>query len=170
MPNTSPHSPSAPSAPSDAATRRQRTALALDVGTVRIGVALARAGDDVALDLAVILRKGTRTDVRTVAELARRHHVDLCVVGMPPGRDEGGRSARIAADFGAAVAGITGLLTVLVDEADTTAEADRELRALGQRAARRKRTIDQHAARILLGRWLSGAAAEVVVPAGPQPP
>lgn len=159
MANSPPH---VSSLLSEVRPRRLMTALGLDIGTVRIGVGLARAGDDVALDLTVIVRKGTRVDVRAVLDLAQRHGANVLVVGLPPGADEGGRTARIAAAFAAAAAVATGLPTMLVDEADTTLEADLELRALGLRAARRKRTIDQHAARILLGRWLAGAPAATV--------
>jgi putative Holliday junction resolvase len=158
-------------------TPRQGRAVALDVGRARIGIAVTSARGDQALAHAVLPRKGTRADIARLLETLQQSGAQWVVVGLPPqGHDageeadgEGGASARLARQFAAALAGAQPLPVVLVDEADTTVEAHDHLRALGLRAARRRREVDKHAAKQILDRWLAGASAERVEPARPQP-
>ena len=57
--------------------------LGLDVGDVRIGVALSDETATLATGLDTIRRVGPRKDVRLVAELVGRHEVGEVVVGLP---------------------------------------------------------------------------------------
>ena len=57
--------------------------LGLDVGDVRIGVALSDETSTLATGLDTIRRVGPRKDVRLVAELVGRHEVGEVVVGLP---------------------------------------------------------------------------------------
>lgn len=57
--------------------------LGLDVGDVRIGVALSDETGTIASGLTTVTRVGPRKDVRAVVELARRHAVEQLVVGLP---------------------------------------------------------------------------------------
>src|SRR5260370_12096795 len=57
--------------------------LGLDVGDVRIGVALSDETATLASGLPTLKRVGPRKDVKAVAALAREHGVVEGVVGMP---------------------------------------------------------------------------------------
>ncbi|MFI5184153.1 MAG: Holliday junction resolvase RuvX, partial [Vicinamibacteria bacterium] len=57
--------------------------LGLDVGDVRIGVALSDETATLASGLDTIQRVGPRKDVKAVAELVRRHEAAELVVGLP---------------------------------------------------------------------------------------
>jgi putative Holliday junction resolvase len=142
-------------------------ALGIDLGRVRMGLAVAREG--VALPLAVWPRKGTRLDLaRLLPELARLR-VDRVVVGLPPDQGDGAGSHGLARRFAEALAAAQERPVLLVDEADTSVEAHAELRVLGLRAARRREVIDQQAAKVILARWLAGAPVERVAPATAEP-
>ena len=112
------------------------TALAIDLGRVRMGLAVAREG--VAQPLAVWQRKGTRLDLARLLPELERHRVDCVVVGLPPDQGDGGGSHGLARRFAEALASAQSRPVVLVDEADTSVEAHATLRALGYRAAQRK--------------------------------
>ena len=57
--------------------------LGLDVGDVRIGVALSDETATLASGLPTLNRVGPRKDVKAVAALVREHGVAEVVVGMP---------------------------------------------------------------------------------------
>ena len=57
--------------------------LGLDVGDVRIGMALSDETATLATGLATFERIGPRKDVKAVAALAREHEVGEVVVGLP---------------------------------------------------------------------------------------
>lgn len=152
--------------PDEIAGDRRQLALALDVGRARIGLALTDARVEVAQAWQVLERRGTRLDLQQLLALAARQGVRVWVVGWPPRDGQDDRSARLAADFAQALADAQPLAVWLVDEADSTAEAHQDLRQLGMRAARRRREVDKHAAKVILDRWLAGAAAQRVAPRG----
>ena len=143
-------------------------AMGIDLGRVRMGLALAREG--VALPLAVWPRKGTRLDLARLLPELERLKVSLLVVGLPPDQGDGSGTHGLARRFAAALAAAQARPVLLVDEADTSVEAHAELRALGLRAARRREVIDQHAAKVILDRWLAGAPCEQVVASGAESP
>ncbi len=66
--------------------------LGLDVGDVRIGVALSDETATLASGLPTLKRVGPRRDMKTVATLVREHGVGEVVVGCRGGST--GRSAR----------------------------------------------------------------------------
>ena len=135
-------------------------AVGVDIGRVRIGVAVSDVATRMALPRCVIERKGTRRDGARLIEVLDAVHAIVVVVGLPPGEDAPGTTIRLARGFATWLAANQPRPVVLVDEADTTVEATERLRALGMRAARRKRVIDQEAAARILARWLAGAPAE----------
>lgn len=150
-------------APLSCTAPRTGRAVALDVGRARIGVAVTSPRGDQALAHAVLQRQGTRLDIARLLTIARETQAACWVVGLPPDDGSGqGPSARLARQFATALADAQPLPVVLVDEADTTVEAHDALRALGMRAARRRREVDKHAAKQILDRWLAGAAAVAV--------
>jgi len=149
---------------------RNLPALALDVGRARIGVAATDLRAELATAVCVLQRKGTRTDVAALLPIAQQRRAQVIVVGLPFGCDGDDDSQRLCRAFAVALAAAQPRPVWLVDEADTTAQADAELRLLGGKAARRRRDIDMHAAKQILDRWLAGIPAERVVPAPPTHP
>jgi putative Holliday junction resolvase len=126
--------------------------LGVDVGTVRVGVALSDPERRVATPLATVDTTDD-TVVRLVA-LAREHQCDLAVVGLPralSGRETASTSMarRIAADLRGA-----GLAVDLWDERLSSTEAEQLLLRAGRRRKQRRRERDPVAAAIILQGWL----------------
>ncbi len=137
--------------------QRPPRALALDVGRVRIGLAATDARGEVAQPHSVLVRRGTKPDVAAIVRLCQQLEIGVVVVGLPPqqgGVDAG--SHGLCTRFAHALASAVAVPVGLIDEADTTAQASDELRLLGLRAARRRRDIDKHAAKVMLDRFLAG--------------
>lgn len=129
-------------------------AMGLDVGTKTIGVALSDPLRLGAHPDRTVARKGVVADVNVLATLIGERQVDHVVVGLPfelSGAE--GRSARLARQIGDELAA-RGVPVTYVDERFTTVEAERRMRELGVGAKKRKETIDQVAAALILQSWL----------------
>jgi putative Holliday junction resolvase len=148
------------------------TVLAVDLGTVRTGVAASDPGGALASPVATLTGDPGRPDPSTavldqVVLLADRFGAGLVVVGWPLGLSGGeGAAARAAREFAEALASRIDVPVRLVDERLTTATAQGQLRAAG-RTGRRGRTarrvVDQAAAVVLLQHVLDAAASGVDV-------
>ena len=131
-------------------------ALALDVGTRRIGVAVSDGDGRVATPYEVVVRSGDRAaDHRRVAALVAETGAGVVVVGLPLSLDGGlGPAARaILAEVEELRAGL-GVEVVTWDERLSTVEAERSLREMGVRKGDRRRVVDQVAATVILQSWL----------------
>lgn len=123
--------------------------LAVDVGTVRIGVARSDALGMLASPLETV-RRGDG-DVERVAELAGEHGAIEVYAGLPRAL-----SGRVTASTEDAVAFARRLESLLpgivrfVDERLTTVSATAQLRESGRRARSHRTVIDQVAATIIL--------------------
>jgi len=124
--------------------------LAVDVGSVRIGVASCDPGGLIASPLATV-RRG-RGDLAELARLAAGRRVMEIVIGLPTSLSGNpGQAADQARDFAEALADIVAPVPVrLVDERFTTVIADAALRRGGRDAKERRTVIDQAAAALLL--------------------
>jgi len=129
---------------------RQGVRLAVDVGSVRIGVARSDPGGILASPLAVV-RTGPG-DLDELARLAASADPIEVIVGLPTslsGRE--GTAAvtarRFAADLAARLAPIP---VRLVDERFTTTQAHDALRRGGKDARARRQVVDAAAAAVLL--------------------
>jgi len=130
--------------------------LGLDLGDVRIGVAISDVDRRLALPLGTV-HTGAPSDLRAIASLVREHEITLVVVGHPlllSGK--AGARARHAEAFAEALGGFLGMPVVLHDERLTTVEADRALREAGASGRDRRRVVDRSAAAILLQAYLDG--------------
>lgn len=150
--------------------------LAVDPGSVRIGVARSDPAGVLATPLTV-LRRGKRA-LDALASLAAAEEAMEILVGLPrslSGREGPAAAAakRFAADLAARVAPLP---VRLVDERFTTATAHEALRAGGHDSRARRETVDAAAAAVLLEAALESerrtgrVPGELVPSAPPAPP
>jgi len=131
--------------------------LGVDVGSVRVGIALSDPGGVLATPL-VTLDRDTEagTDLDRLVTLVDEHEVVEVVVGLPrtlAGRD--GPAAQAAQEYATATRerlAATGhdVPVVLADERLTTVAATRQLSDRGVRGRKQRRVIDQAAAVAIL--------------------
>lgn len=127
--------------------------LGVDVGAVRVGVAMSDPDGVLATPLATVPRDaGT---LRTIAALVAEHEVVEVVVGLPrtlAGRE--GAAADAAREFAEALAGAIEVPVVFSDERLTTVVATQQLRERGVKGRKQRAVIDQAAAVAILQGWL----------------
>jgi putative holliday junction resolvase len=127
---------------------REGVRLAVDVGSVRVGVARSDPGGILASPLTV-LRSGRLDELATLVAGADAIEV---IVGLPTslsGRE--GAAAAAARDFAAELASRLAPVPVrLVDERFTTTQAHDALRRGGKDSRARRGTVDAAAAAVLL--------------------
>jgi putative Holliday junction resolvase len=130
------------------------SALGLDVGDVRVGVAGSDPTRTIATPLAVLPRREQSFWERLKQVIAQRD-VAMVVVGLPRALNGGEGDAAIAARrFAAEVTQHTGVPITFWDERLTTVAAERSMIAAGTRRRQRRRTIDSVAASLMLQSWL----------------
>ena len=125
--------------------------MALDLGDVRIGVALSDESETLASGLVTLRSQGPRKDAQQVASLVREHAVGELVVGLPL-RLDGSRGPQ-AEKVMAFVERLRRVLRVPVltrDERLTSVEAGARLAEAGVRGRARKARLDQAAACLVL--------------------
>jgi putative Holliday junction resolvase len=129
---------------------RDGVRLAVDPGTVRIGVARSDRSGIIATPLTVV-RRG-KGDLDALASLAAAEEAIEILVGLPrslSGRE--GPAAATARQFAGDLAARVAPLPVrLVDERFTTSTAHEALRAGGKDSRARRQTVDSAAAAVLL--------------------
>lgn len=135
--------------------------LALDVGDVRIGVALSDPLGVIALPHSVITCVSPQEDTAAVVALASEVEAVRIVVGLPLDQyGEPGPQANKVLAFIAALEGETEMAIVTQDERYTTAFAERVLIEANVRRKKRKGLRDQIAAQQILQTWLDRDAVE----------
>ncbi len=129
--------------------------LGVDLGRVRIGLALA---DDVlrtARPLKVIARTTRAADLAAIAAAAREYEVERVVLGLPLNMDGSeGPSARLARAFAPRLEEALAAPVELFDERLSTFEAETRLRDQGFSAKDRRARVDAEAAAVILQGWL----------------
>lgn len=131
---------------------RRGVVLAVDVGTVRVGVAASDPHQVLATPVETVAAPG----VDRVVELALERSAVRVVVGLPTslsGRSESA-SAELARTFAADLGRRLDVPVELMDERLTTVTAQAQLRSVGKRGKAARRVIDQAAAVALLQAWL----------------
>lgn len=131
--------------------------LGIDVGSVRIGVAVCDPDGILATPVETVRRTPDGDgDVERIAAIAAEYEVVGIVVGLPKTlRNETGAAAVAAREFGDQLA--TRLAPLPVDYSDerlTTVTAAQSLRASGRNAKSSRAVIDQAAAVAILQGWL----------------
>jgi putative Holliday junction resolvase len=139
-------------------------ALALDVGSRRIGVAVSDAEGGMAHAHSVLQRAGHEADAAKVCELARELAAKVIVVGLPLELDGSeGHRARLVQRFVDVLAAMIaarglGLEIARWDERFSTSAAERTLLEADVSRAKRRLAIDAVAAQFILQGWLDRQA------------
>jgi putative Holliday junction resolvase len=138
--------------------RERGVRLGVDVGSVRVGVAMSDPDGILATPVSTVARTSQEdpaagdSDVEAVAALVVEHAVVGVVVGLPRSLsgDEGPAAAR-ARQYAAVVAArIAPVWVRLVDERLTSVDAHRTLRESGVAGRRQRAVVDQAAAVLIL--------------------
>ncbi len=133
--------------------------LALDYGTVRIGVAYADAVTCIPVPLPYLKAQPWDDFVKSFMEILQDRFVREVVVGVPRNMDGSyGESARKAREYISKLREICTLPIHEIDERWTTSQAARQLRDLGLLAKDQKNHIDSAAAVIILQTYLDRRA------------
>ncbi len=131
------------------------SALGLDLGSKRIGVAGCDGLGLLATELTTIKRKSFQQDVEQLKALVKEREVQLLVIGMPYSLNgEVGFQAKSTEKLAHRFAKALELPLEFVDERLTSCEAEEQLKAQKISLSRNKGLIDRKAAGIILQQWL----------------
>jgi len=132
-------------------------ALAVDLGSRRVGLAVCDRDGSMAFPYAVIERAAEESrDAEAIARALAETGATTVVVGLPLSLDgTEGPAARGARQWAARLAEeLEDTEVVLFDERLTTVSAQSALHAAGRRGRKARATIDSAAATVLLQSWL----------------
>lgn len=136
--------------------------LGVDVGEVRVGVAISDPGGVLATPLVTLARdrkigpQGVPSDMSELARLVETHEIVEVVIGLPTtlAGAEGPAAAQARAYRERLVPLIRPVPAELTDERMSTIVATRKLSQQGVRGRRRRSVVDQAAAVEILQGWL----------------
>ena len=131
------------------------SALGLDVGKKRIGVAGCDGTGLIATGLTTIERTSFKKDIEQLEKLVEEREAQVLVVGLPYSMNGTlGFQAQQVQTFAKRVAKALQLPLEYVDERLTSVEAQQQLKAQKRFDSRNKGMIDRQAAAIILQQWL----------------
>ncbi|MTD59264.1 Holliday junction resolvase RuvX [Amycolatopsis pithecellobii] len=136
--------------------------LAVDVGSVRVGVALSDPAPVLATPLVTLSRDAhSDSDLDQLARLVTEHEVVEVIVGLPRTlADRHGAAAENSVAYaGKLAARVQPVPVRLADERLTTVSAARMLSQRGVKGRKQRAVVDQAAAVEILQGWLDGRAA-----------
>lgn len=129
--------------------------IGLDVGDVRIGIAVSDMLGMIANARESYTRKGLEKDLRYFTDLAKAENADAFVLGLPKNMDgTEGERVEVTMEFGDKLHEFSGLPVVYMDERLSTVAAERMLIQADVRRDKRKKVIDKVAACIILQNYL----------------
>lgn len=135
-------------------------ALGLDIGSVRVGVAISDPSGTIASPLAVLDARKLREDPAELRAIVDENGVELLVVGLPVTMaGEEGRQARAVRETAESLGEALGLPVAFVDERLSTSEAAAAMRTSGVRSRKQRGRLDKVAATLVLQAYLDGARA-----------
>jgi putative Holliday junction resolvase len=138
-------------------TTRPGRVLGLDLGDVRIGVAISDDDRRMAVPLGTI-HTGAPADLKAIARLVEEHGATAVVLGLPLSMTgERGPAAVKAASFADALRSFLDVPVELHDERLSTVEAERALRHAGVDGRARRNVVDRSAATVILQAWLDAS-------------
>lgn len=131
------------------------SALGLDVGRKRIGVAGCDRTGLIAAGIKTIERQSFDYDVAQLQRIVQERQVNVLVVGLPYSMNGSvGFQAKQVQRFAERLAKALQLPLEYVDERLTSFEAEQLLKAENRSPSRNKGLIDQKAASLILQQWL----------------
>jgi putative Holliday junction resolvase len=135
-------------------------ALAIDLGSVRVGIAISDELGLMAHPRPHLAGGNVPALLQALQALAMAEGIDRFIVGLPRHLNGSeGRAARDARRFARALAKHTGIEVVLCDEWLSTRQAQARLREAGNKQRDSRSRIDSAAAAVLLQSWLDGLSA-----------
>ena len=130
--------------------------MALDVGSKRIGVAVADPTGSFALPVTVLERTNLKADLDRIVELAQSYGAKELVVGDPVTlAGERGIAAEKIDRFVEQLSRVFSGTIARIDERLTTAQATKSLIAADVSRAKRKTVVDKMAAALILESYLA---------------
>ena len=137
------------------------SALGLDIGSKRIGVAGCDGTGLIATGLTTIERTSFNQDVAQLREWVEQRDVQILVVGLPYSLEGTlGFQARKVQKLAKRLSAALQLPVEYVDERLTSVEAEELIRAEKRSPSRNKAMIDRKAAAIILQQWLDHRRSE----------
>lgn len=134
--------------------RMNERIVCLDIGDVRIGVAVSDPTGTIASPVEVIHRVGWGPDTRKICEICARYETDRILSGLPLNMDgsEGFQAQKVRAFCERLVQ--SGLSVSFQDERLSTVSAEDALIEGGISRTGRKQLVDKVAASVILQQWL----------------
>jgi len=130
--------------------------LGIDLGEVRVGVAVSDEMNFMAHPMETIFVKETPTIPRICAIVSEKS-IGKIIVGMPRNMDGShGPAAQKVRLFIEALSAAVSCEVLPWDERMTTVSATRALREAGRNAKQQRNIVDQAAAQIILQSWMDG--------------
>lgn len=131
--------------------------LALDVGAVRVGVALAAHGLNIARPLATLANDPSL--IESLRDLISEHDIKTIVVGLPRGLDsQSTQQTKMAREFSDQLKSQLAINVELQDEALTSVRARESLEQSGK--SFKKSDIDAVAASLILSDYMNEAGTK----------
>lgn len=131
------------------------SALGLDVGRKRIGIAGCDGTGLIATGLTTLERRSFQQDVEAIRQIVTERQVQILIVGLPYNMDGSiGFQAKQVQKFANRLSQALGLPLEYVDERLTSFQAEQLMQAANQSPSRNKALIDRKAAAIILQQWL----------------
>ena len=131
-------------------------ALGIDLGEIRIGIAVSDSNGKVATPIQVLVRsKSTKQDHNKINELVNEWEAEIVVVGMPYSLNGSkGSAARLVEKEVEKLSDSISVPVTIHDERLTTVMAAKELDVQGLNSKKQRGVIDQVAASVILQSWL----------------
>ena len=131
------------------------SALGLDIGLKRVGIAGCDGTGLIATGITTLVRSSFDRDVAYLRELVSQRRVQILVAGLPYSvSGELGAQARQVQKYANRIAGALELPLEYVDERLTSVEAEELMKAAGISVSQNKGSIDRKAAALILQQWL----------------
>jgi len=144
--------------------------LALDIGDVRVGVAVSDPAGRVASPVCVLPAAEVRAHARSFRTVLEDWEPELLLCGLPStlSGEEGPQAAHVR-EVARAVSESSGIPVEFADERLSSVEAKRSLREAGMSEKDMRGKVDMIAASIFLQMWLDAASAAQNSDAGRGP-
>ncbi|MDK3159177.1 Holliday junction resolvase RuvX [Kamptonema cortianum] len=131
------------------------SALGLDIGQKRIGVAGCDGTGLIATGLTTLVRTSFEQDIAALRQLIQERHVEVLVVGLPYTlQGTLGYQAKRVQKYAARLERALQLPVEYIDERLTSVEAEQLLITQKLSPSRHKALIDRKAAALILQQWL----------------